>query len=225
MNSNNNINFKKAFEKTKILFSTENKIATFWNTTFKYFILSELTFNQTIIRTGQIECVKPTIITPDNLIKNFNGFEKEDIEFINQFFHKNISKLLLLGYQFSNKISNIETIDTPFFDIYKNIKKEIKTNENIVILTAPDDIWSLAITKCSMDIILKSVNQNILDLKEKGYFMDNLSKIKQEIEFLFLDIETSTNKKETILKLGKYLTDNNLFSQYEERFFNIYKNI
>ena len=93
-----------------------------------------------------------------------------------------------------------------------------------MILAAPDDIWSLSLTKFAMETIFKSFAGNIQDLEERGFFLNETEKRVQEIEMMFMDVNRSSDK-ELAKKLGSKLQQYGLFDKYEERFLNLYQSL
>ena len=178
--------FYKVDKLTNIVIRPQARIATFWTTRFRYYIISKIDNSNSLLRIGTISCEKPTIITPKTITDAFDGFSSEDMEFAEYLSGNDIDKIKVLGYQFKNKLESIKKISIPYKILIQNIKKtEEKSLNNIAIVTAPNQIWSLSITKLAMESIFRSFASNIQDLEERGFFLNNEEKTHQEIEILF----------------------------------------
>ncbi|MCB1190547.1 MAG: hypothetical protein KDK90_08950 [Leptospiraceae bacterium] len=215
-------NIKRAMYLTNVVLSPKNKIFTFGDTQFKYYVLSSLE-QYSILRTGDLICSKPTIVTPETLNETFRGFSEDAIDFAENNYSRAISKLRVLGYQFSNNLVKKEMYNqTAEILIDKIIEKQSQTESmsNSTILLAPDDIWTVSLMKIAFEIITKSFPGNVQDLEDRGYFLSQREKEKMEIEFLFSE---ATENKSYIKELGKKLQEYNLFDEYEDRFFNLTK--
>ena len=210
---------------TNVIVAPKEKIATFWTTKFKYYVVSHINSSQTVLRIGVINCSQPTIITPNTFLETFEGFTSEDIEFAEQISGREIERIKILGYQFKNCLEVKKEISTSAIDVIKSIKKqEARHLNNIAIISAPNDVWSLALTKFAMEIIFKSFHGNVRDLEERGFFMTEQEKKEAEIEMLFEDIKKTKNK-EIFKELGERLQEYGLFEQYEDRFFSLLKSM
>ena len=210
---------------TNVIVAPKKKIATFWTTKFKYYVVSHISASKSVLRIGVIDCSQPTIITPNTFFETFQGFSSEDIEFAEHISGDEIRRIKILGYQFKNYLEEEKNLGSAAIDVIRSIKKqEKKYLNNIAIISAPDEVWSLALTKFAMEIIFKSIHTNVRDLEERGYFMTDKEKKESEIEFLFEGIKT-TNKKELFNELGQKLQEYGMFDKYEDRFFQLLKSI
>ena len=217
--------FRRAVRLTKVIMSPKTKIATFWTTKFKYYIISKVDEHHSILRTGTIHCDKPTIITPETLLNTFEGFSQQDIEFAEHISGDEIAKIKVLGYQFKNQLEAKKKLATPYKILIQNIKrKEGKSINDIAILSAPEDIWSLSITKLTMDAVFNSFPENVRDLEERGFFMSESERQHKEIEILFAEA-SEEKSKEVIDELGEALQNYGLFEQYEDRFFKLVNSV
>ena len=218
-------NFRKAMTLTNVIVAPKKKIATFWVTKFKYYVVSQIDSSRSVLRTGVIDCSQPTIITPNTFLETFEGFSSEDIDFAEQISGREIERIKILGYQFKNHLKEKKDLNSSAINVIKSIKKqEAKHLSNIAIISAPNDVWSLALTKFAMETIFKSFHGNVRDLEERGFFMTDQEKRESEIEFLFNDIK-KTKKRELFNELGEKLQEYGLFEQYEDRFFKLFKSI
>ncbi len=213
--------FRKAIRLTRIIMLPKIQIATFWTTKFKYYMISKIDDTNSILRVGTVHCAKPTIITPQTILNSFEGFSDEDIEFVESISGQEVARIRVLGYQFKNQLEKKKELATPYKMLIQNIKKqEEKSLNKIAILSAPDDVWSLSITKLAMDAVFKSFPENMRDLEERGYFLSDAERSKKEIEILFAEAKQNQSK-ESINELGETLQRNGLFEKYEARFFEL----
>ena len=208
--------FDRAFYLTKVISIPKQSIYTFWNTNFKYLCVSPLG-DKSILRTGDLICSKPVIITPNSITEMFQGFSDEEIEFAERTFKQQISQMRILGYQFQNKPHQQKTFEMPVEQLLKNVQSD-KHDESTAILKSPDDIWGMSLLKASFELIQKSVKGNINDLEERGFFLDEHQHRKNEIEILFSEAEQNSSY---LNELGAKLQEYQFFEEYEDRFYGL----
>ncbi|MEM7184919.1 MAG: hypothetical protein AAF518_28755 [Spirochaetota bacterium] len=212
-------NINRAIHLTHIFQLPERKIFTFGDTKFSYFILSYLE-DRLVLRKGNLNCFKPTIISSESLMEMFKGFSQDAIEFAQQEYQSAFAKLKGLGYQFKNEFQSEEFYDLALEQLLDNISSQISedSRKSTAILSCPNDLWNFSLLKVSFDIIAKSAPTNFQDLSERGFLTSDEEKQKQEIEVLFSEAQ---NNRRYIKELGNKLQKYGLFSEYEERFFQL----
>lgn len=214
----NQDDFKRAAYLTNIIRSPGQRIHTFWQTKFNYFIISSHG-DQAILRSGILECAKPTIITPETLAQTFQGFSEEAVRFAEASYQQLLSKIRILGYQFANKLEKESSFSLPTEQLIDNVMADIKDSDNdTAVLHAPNDIWGLSLMKVAFEAVEKSVQGNIQDLSERGHFKSDEEKRREEIEMLFIEAKED---KTYVKELGKKLQEYNLFEEYEDQFYSL----
>ncbi len=219
----NEAKFHRAMEMTYVALAPSGKIATFWDTKFDYYTISKIGKNSCKLRHGVIECAKPTIILPNHVQNVFKGFSDDDIEFAHYISDYAIQKIRVLGYQFKNCLHSEKESFLSIQLLVDKIKNNLNTQRTSTsILITPDDVWSLALTKFTCDVVFQSFDTNIIDFEERGYFLTELERKKQEIDIMFIELECNQDKS-SIDRLGKKLQEYDLFHNYEKRFFDLVK--
>ena len=217
-----NEQFQRTLKLTKIIKAPIQKIFTFWDTEFNYFIISgnfSTTENEkSVLRQGVLQCRKPAIITPHDFSQFFSGFDEISETFAKENYHAQLEKLRVLGYQFKNTLHKQEKLMLSQRELIKRVIEENQRNHNATILSAPDDIWNLALTRAAIEIVTHSASQNIQDLSERGFFKTEEEKIREEIEIKFAE---AANDRNLLNELGKALQDYNLYEEYEDRFYSL----
>lgn len=213
--------FERAMHLTKVLRYPEQTIFTFWDTDFTYSIASSAKEQSAKLRTGKLRCNKPTIITPETLKETFQGFSNGAVEFALEKYADILSKVKMLGYQFSHELSKVEEYSENAFHLADRILKESKkTDKTTAILISPNDLWEISLVKIMFEVIKKSFKGNVSDLTERGFFRTEQERKKTEIEILFSE---AAENRQYIDELAERLKEYNLFEEYEERFFSFFK--
>lgn len=213
--------FKRTLELTKLIQVPKQFISTFWDVEIDYFVISPITIDSFLVRTGTLTCYKPRIISLENNSGLSDVFQKEELSFLKQISGHLLDKLHVLGYQFSHSQENESMVHASFDDIVNNIKKKNADRLNkIGVIKAPSKIWSFSLLKLFYHVLSNSVQSNITDLEERGHFQSEDEKREAEIDALFLE---AAHDKAYIKELGDRLQEYDLFSEYESRFFSIVK--
>jgi hypothetical protein len=201
---------------TKIIKVPQRKIFTFGDTSFDYLVVSGVN-EKSILRKGSLNCSKPTILTAERLMKLFEGFSEDAIQFAEEKYANILSKLRGLGYQFQNNLKQKEEYSLTIEEVIQNILKEQTSEEkNVALVSAPNDIWNVGLVKVSFEIIGNSFSGNMQDLEDRGYFQTTEEKQKIEIETLF---QEASENRSYIDELARKLQEYGMFEEYEARFF------
>ena len=204
---------------TKIHQKPRQKIFSFWDTRFDYFILSPMG-SFTTLRTGNLICAKPDIINPLATEGIFEGFSSSAEDAAEELFREFLQQIRLLGYRFQNKLSSEESFSKDLQPLLANLKAEQTANLNACIISSPDDLWMGALAKVSIEIVKRSAKSNIMDFEERGYFLSPEEQVKKHVEILF---EECKSNKAYAQELDSYLKEHDLFDEYEDRFLNLFK--
>lgn len=163
--------FREAMDKTEIVRPVKRSILTFGFTYINYYILT-VALNKMLVelRRGKITVEKPQIITPHQ--ERFEGFEKEQIEYIKMLFKTyNIKGL---EYKCKNETHDVNLLATPFETLVEKINAEIdeKMTSHATIIKGVPDMWGVSIMKSIVETIKESFPSNIKDLEEHGFLND-----------------------------------------------------
>jgi len=204
---------------TRVLKYPEQRIYTFGDTDFKYIVVSSNPAGGSTLRSGALKCKSPVIVTPETFLETFRGFSEESVDFAKKRYGDIVSKIRVLGYQFSH----IPQGETPYAENARQLAHKAAsdisaTGDDTAVLLSPEDLWSTSLVKIMFDILKKSVGGNYNDFKERGYFLSEEEKIRNEIEILFAEAAAD---KQYIDELALRLREYDLFEKYEDRFFQL----
>lgn len=202
---------------TKVHMRPRQKIFSFWDTKFDYYILSP-SGAQTVLRQGLLVCTKPDIINPFDRDGLFEGFSQAAQSTAEDLFQDFLQHIRVLGYKFKNELQSEKTFTKEHAALLDDIKINQSDNHNVCILTSPDDLWMSGLAKASIEIVRRSVKTNIMDFEERGYFLSEEEKVSRHVEILF---EEAKSNRAYIKDLADYLKENGLFEEYEDRFFRL----
>src|SRR5215210_571123 len=106
-----------AIENTRVLHAPERRIATFGQTSFRFFLVTELmdSVNRVRVRDGRLHAERPTIITPGNLHRMLTEGFGERAEDFGRWLHEHAPQLAVVKYGFQFRKSDVsdEIVHSP----------------------------------------------------------------------------------------------------------------
>src|SRR3954462_8697822 len=170
----NKENFDYAIENTHVIVAPEQKIATFGNTSFTFYLISELMdrVDQVRVRNGTIHAERPQILTPDHFQRLLlEGFGEKARRYADQWQEhlRNIA-VLRYGFQFRKTDVTEETVRDSMPAVISRTKRRVESsNEPLsAIIQGVDDAWEVCLLKFTIDLIERSSGGNIGDFRRRG---------------------------------------------------------
>lgn len=220
MDSKDQFDFWYAVNNTELITSPTNRLETFGDTIVNYYMVSELmdSIDKVRVREGHLKAFKPEIMTPQSLgqvdLADFGPEARKYAEWLKD----NGGDLRILQYGF--KIQKQELKEYVVSDHLENVLSRVKTEVDAkddplsAILLGVDDPWEVCLLKLMVELVQHSATENIHDISEKiAASKDNLV---HQIDQAFL---AASRDHSRINQLADMLKNNNVWEQYEDRFF------
>lgn len=229
MSDSDSINFEHAMQKTKIVRLPQQKIFTFWETSFSYRIVSSAPAgeeptnqNHSVVSSGNFQCAKPIIITrQEEFEQKFPGFDEVARQFANERYEQLTNRLVSLGYHFQNSFEKQSSSSLSADDTLDQLLKDSSIDkQTTAIILTESGYEHIGLVRAAMEMIMRSAPNNFLQLQEHGLLDSEEDRRRSEIEILFYEAENMGLSKE---KLGKKLQQYGLFEEYEDRFFKLFR--
>jgi hypothetical protein len=170
----NKDNFEYAIENTQVILAPERQIATFGSTSFRFYLISELMdqVNQVRVRDGRIQADRPRILTPEHFSRLLlEGFGEKAERYIDQLREhaRNIS-VLRYGFQFRKTDVTERMFRDPIDAVIARTKSQVQDMQEPLsaIIQGVDDAWEVCLLKFTIDMIERSSDGNIGDLRKRG---------------------------------------------------------
>ncbi len=229
---------KYALRNTKILRLPKRKIATFGTTNVNYYLITELLENVVEIREGKITAERPRIIPPLSSGYGYlEGFEEyQSSEAFLAFFRKYM-RGLYYSFKFRNETEKINSVYNPFKKVVNKIFEIVDKEDGSagVIKGVDTDTWAISLTKFLKKTVESSVNTNVTELEERGFFeqagYERLKfrtykelpySLRRKVEELF---EKAKRGKLKIKELGEELIKLGVYHIYIEQFLELYRSL
>ena len=170
----NQDNFDYAIENTHVIVAPERQIATFGNTSFNFYLISELMdrVDRVRVRNGKLHAERPQILTPDHYTRLLlEGFGEQAQHYADQLRHslRNIA-VLRYGFQF-RKTDVTEEMSRDSLDTVINRTRQRVEDGNeplSAVIQGVDDAWEVCLLKFTIDMIERSSGGNLGDFRKRG---------------------------------------------------------
>jgi hypothetical protein len=170
----NEDSFHFAIENTRVVRAPAQRIQTFGNTSFRFFLVTELmdSVNKVRVRDGRLHAERPQIITPGYFARQaLEGFGEKAEEFLG-WLQENARDLAIMKYGFQFKKTDIseETVHCPVEDVVGRLNEEVvrRGDPMSAIIQGVDEGWEVCLLKFAADMIQESAPDNFGDMKKRG---------------------------------------------------------
>jgi hypothetical protein len=164
-----------ALETTQVLREPDRLIDTFGETRFEFQLISELMdrAGEVRIRTGEVEAMRPRILRPESYREvELEGFDPS----ARARFDKLVEKLraegkdlafLQYGFQFRRGQVHEEIVHDSIDAVRERVLDDVKRTGNpiLAVIEGVDDTWEISLFKFAFEMILRSHEVNVFDIK------------------------------------------------------------
>jgi hypothetical protein len=166
--------FQYAVENTQILRAPQRRIETFGQTSFRFYLVSELMddVDKVRVRDGHLHAERPQIITPDYLHRTLSeDFGERAGEFVD-WLREHAPQLAVLKYGFKFRKTNVteSVVHSPLAQVLGRLNEEVDRSEDPLsaIIQGIDEGWEVSLLKFASDMIESSAPGNLGDWKRRG---------------------------------------------------------
>jgi hypothetical protein len=213
-----------AIENTEVIRTPQQSLATFGSTNVNYYLITSLMDSANVVREGRVIAAKPKIVTPAYLI-NLEGFSSQARRFI-EIMAERFPREPSIFYTYKNEAGDMNIISESTEAIIEKIIKKIEGSSNPLsaIIKGVEDMWDVSLLKFTYELTRKSVYENVNEMQRSGLFNMDDDGIPRDarlhIEELF---EKARNNIAYASALATELKHWGLFSEYQDRFFSLFK--
>lgn len=222
---------RMAVVNTQIIRAPKQSLATFGTTNVYYYLVAEAAYNEivnsteTVIREGRVIAERPKIVTPYYLsrVQGFSPEAKKYFEMLMAAYDAN-SPGLYYAYRNEPKELNIVSDNLPAVVAKLNAEIDQKGDPLTSIIKGEDTLWDVSILKFIYEITQRSVGDNVRQLNQRGLLQMDARGLPADarirIESLFELVEKGEMEPSDLkAELDRW----NVFEEYQDRFFNIFK--
>jgi hypothetical protein len=163
-----------AIENTQVIVAPQRRIATFGDTSFRFYLVTELmdTVSQVRVRDGRLHAERPQIITPGNIQRMLvEGFGEKAEEFAG-WLRDNAPQLAIMkyGFQFRKTDMSNEIVHDSMATVIDRLRAEVEASADPLsaVIQGVDEGWEICLLKFAADMIQDSSGGNLGDFRKRG---------------------------------------------------------
>ncbi len=163
-----------AIENTQVIIAPQRRIATFGDTSFRFFLVTELmdNVNQVRVRDGRLHAERPQIITPGNIQRMLVEGFGERAEGFADWLREHAPQLAVMKYGFQFRKTDIsnEVVHSSMEEVTNRLRIQVETSEDpfSAVIHGVDEGWEICLLKFATDMIQESSGDNLGDFRKRG---------------------------------------------------------
>ena len=166
--------FQYAIENTEVILAPQGRIATFGQTSFRFYLISELMdrANEVRVRNGRIDAERPQIMTPEHYARLLlEGFGEKAHRFAERL-RQQEQKFAVLRYGFQFRKTDVmeKRLRAPVSSVIAETRAEVEqAGEPLsAVIQGVDDAWEVCLLKFTIDLVERSSGGNLGDFRRQG---------------------------------------------------------
>jgi len=215
---------KLAIENTMVLRPPRQQLATFGITNVYYYMITELMHDVNVVREGRVIAARPKIVTPTYLI-NVEGFSGQARRYIQMAAEQNPNEPGIM-YSYKNEAVEMNIISEGLGSVLDNLNRRIDSRSDPLsaIIKGVENMWDVSLMKFTFELTRNSAYHNFSELYGRGRFIADHQGVPRDardtIEELFeMAGKDPSFAPELVSELHRW----NLWSEYQDRFLNLFK--
>jgi hypothetical protein len=223
---------KEAVKHTETLRLPKQSLATFGTTNIYYYLVTEPTYRElmenvteTVIREGRVIAERPRVVTP-HYLSHLQGFSTEARRYLDMLVRQYGTTAPGLLYSYRNEPKELTIVSDRLLSVVARLNAEIdKRGDPLTcIIKGEDDLWDVSLMKFTYEITRSSVQDNLSQMGARGLLNMDARGVPADarvrIEELFKKVEAGQGEPH---ELKEELDRWDLFGDYEDRFFNLFR--
>ena len=223
---------ENAVWRTEIIRLPKQKLATFGTTNIHYYLLTEPVYaeltkdvNETVVREGRVIAEKPRIVTPYYL-SHLQGFSQEASRYLDALVKAYGPDAPGLFYTYRNEAKDLTIVSEHWRTVVDRLNAEIdKRGDSLAaIVKGEDELWDVSLLKFIYEVARGALPHHVSQMGARGLLNMDASGVPMDarlrIEEMFRHVVKGNFDPD---ELKKELDRWNLFAEYEDRFFAIFK--
>jgi len=223
---------REAVRHTEILRAPKQSLATFGTTNIYYYLVTEPVYSElvknvteTVVREGRVIAERPRIVTPYYLSR-LEGFSPEARRYFEALIQAHGPDAPGMFYTYKNEPKELNIVSDNLLSVVEKLNAEINKRGDPLtsIIKGEDEFWDVSLMKFIYETTRNSLRDNLwqmgsrglLDIDRRGIPVD----ARLRIDELFRKVSRGESEpRELKAELDRW----NLFDEYEDKFFDIFK--
>ena len=221
-----------AVQRTEILRAPKQSLATFGTTNIYYYLVTEPAYSElvksvteTVVREGRVVAERPRIVTPYYLSR-LEGFSLEARRYFDALTRAYGAAVPGLFYTYKNEPKELNIVSDSLISVVEKLNDKIdKRGDPLTsIIKGEDELWDVSLMKFIYEVTRSSLQDNLMQLRSRGLLDMDAGGIPVDARLRIEELFKKVSKGEIEPRELKTELDHwDLFQEYEDRFFNIFK--
>lgn len=223
---------KDAISHTEVLRPPKQMLATFGITNIHYYLVTEPVYAElaeaeaeTVVREGRVIAQRPRVVTPYylNRLEGFSQDAKSYFDYLYKSFGPDAPGLL---YSYRNEPKDLTIVAGSLPAVVARVNSRIDESGDSLtaVIKGEDSLWDVSLLKFIYELTKNSLKDNLMQLGSKGRLGVDADGIPMDvrlgIEEHFVKVVTGESEPG---KLREELERWNLFEEYQDRFYALFK--
>lgn len=228
----NDERIKQAVRHTEILRAPKRTLTTFGTTNIYYYLVTEPAYSEviknateTVVREGRVIAEKPRIVTPYYLSR-LEGFSTDARRYFDALIKAHGYHAPGLFYTYKNEPKELNIVSDNLLSVVEKLNAEIdKRGDPLAsIIKGEDELWDVSLMKFIYEMTVNSLQDNLMQMGSRGLLNMDARGIPLDarirIDELFKKVlRGEADPADLKAELDRW----NVFEEYEDRFFKIFK--
>ena len=228
----NDEKIREVVRRTEILRAPKQSLATFGTTNVYYYLVTEPVYSEmakdtaeTVVREGRVIAERPRIVTPYYLSR-LEGFSSEARAYFDMLVRAHGADAPGLFYKYKNEPKELNIASDDLLSVVDKLNAEIdKRGDPLAsIIRGEDEFWDVSLMKFIYEMTRNSLRDNLRQMGSRGLLNVDTGGVPVDarirIDELFKEVLRGESEPgELKAELDRW----NLFEEYEDRFYNIFK--
>ncbi|MFC1929889.1 hypothetical protein ACFLW6_03395 [Chloroflexota bacterium] len=223
---------EQAARNTQVMRHPRQSLSTFGVTNVQYYMVTESSYSEltggvteTVIREGRVVAQRPRIVTPYYLA-NLEGFSSDARKYFHMLVDKYGSDSPGLFYSYKNEPGSMNIVSDNWKAVIHRLNGEIDSKNDPLasIIKGEDDLWDVSLMRFIYELTRGSLQNNLRQLNARGLLSIDSAGVPMDarirIEEMFQQVSRGERKP---AELESELVRWNLFEEYQDRFFSIFR--
>jgi hypothetical protein len=217
---------------TEIIRPPKQSLYTFGTTNVTYYLLThpaysdpDIPVSETVIREGRVIAERPRIVTPYYLSR-LEGFGEEARRYFDSLAKEFGPTTAGIFYSYKNEPKEMNIVSDNMQAVVEKINAKIdeKGDSLSAIIRGEDVLWDVSLLKFIFELTRRSVGENVTEMGQRGLLdMDSggiPSEARMRIEDMFRRVSVGELEPRALKdELDRW----QIFSEYEDRFLNLFR--
>jgi len=215
-----------AIQNTQVIRPPRQRLSTFGSTNVYYYMITELMQEVNVVREGRVIAANPKIVTPAYLIsaEGFSGSAKRYIQMIAE--QNPYEPGILYSYKNETTETNVSSQSVPAIVDKINERIDCHSDPLSAVIKGVEEMWDVSLMKFTFELTRSSLQQNVSEFYSSGRLSSDEQGIPRDavanIEELFDIVRKDPSRApELVSELQRW----NLWSQYQDRFLQLFRKL